>query len=110
FRYARPASLPEPREIARIPRIFPPLPLAGEGRGEGRPCERRRSGEGRGEGQAFRAVSSPALPVGALPKLVIGTPMPLASVVRSWFVGASLSLAVPLPAVILMYWPCLTSP
>src|SRR5689334_23908449 len=27
---------------------FPPLPLAGEGRGEGKPCERR---EGRGEGK-----------------------------------------------------------
>ena len=31
----------------------------------------------------------------------------LASVVSSWLVGASLSLAVPVPTVILMYWPCL---
>jgi len=33
--------------------------------------------------QALRAVISPALPVGALPKLVMVTPMPLASVVSS---------------------------
>ena len=72
-----------------------------------RPATVTRGVRARGRRQALSAVSSPALPVGALPKLVIVTPMPLASVVSSWLLGASLSLAVPVPAVSLMYWPCL---
>ena len=40
----------------------PPLPLAGEGRGEGKPCERP---EGRGEGQPLKiALALAALLVG----------------------------------------------
>ena len=37
--------------------IFLPLPLAGEGRGEGKPCERSARAERVGRGQALRAAA-----------------------------------------------------